>query len=343
MDRLFEVFAFEVPQRHIDGTHRADRNRAATVIHRAPIHLLPEPFGLQRVFTNQNFTQTTGHVVAERRVDNGFDDFRGCVSLADALQSILGSHAHERHVLATGGLLLDVFNSQDLADDLVDLHGNIRVCCSSRGNEAEALRKKSASLPRRLRSKGLAQHFDTLRHGDVRIFFPLKLQRHVTAVIHARQDFRDACVIQVERIPLAAAVIGLGLNEHSLRRYLLQFVVRILQKIPGVHQHAKPGRVDRIDNAINSPWLGVLMDTGNFLENPYDKLQEIAPKTVFVQAKTYYGGGEWYSLDLDYARIAKILSGVNYSGYVSLEFEGKENPDIAVPKSIEMLSKAFAS
>ena len=99
----------------------------------------------------------------------------------------------------------------------------------------------------------------------------------------------------------------------------------------------------RIVNVINSPWLGVLMDTGNFLENPYDKLQEIAPKTVFVQAKTYYGGGEWYSLDLDYARIAKILSGVNYSGYVSLEFEGKENPDIAVPKSIEMLSKTFAS
>src|SRR3989442_105383 len=77
----------------------------------------------------------------------------------------------------------------------------------------------------------------------------------------------------------------------------------------------------RIVNAINSPWLGVLMDTGNFLENPYDKLQEIAPKTVFVQAMTYYGGGEWYSLDLDYARIAKILSSVNYSGYVSLEFE----------------------
>ncbi len=29
----------------------------------------------------------------------------------------------------------------------------------------------------------------------------------------------------------------------------------------------------RIVNAINSPWLGVLMDTGNFLENPYDKLE----------------------------------------------------------------------
>lgn len=99
----------------------------------------------------------------------------------------------------------------------------------------------------------------------------------------------------------------------------------------------------RILNAIDSPWLGGLMDTGNFLENPYDKLKQIAPKTVFVQAKTYYGGGEWYTLDLDYKRIAGILRDANYTGYVSLELEGKENPDTAVPKSIEMLRKAFAS
>jgi L-ribulose-5-phosphate 3-epimerase len=97
----------------------------------------------------------------------------------------------------------------------------------------------------------------------------------------------------------------------------------------------------RIVNQIDSPWLGVLMDTGNFLENPYPQLQQIAPKTVFVQAKTYHGGGEWYSLDLDYRRVAKILNDVNYRGYVSLEFEGKEDPDVAVPKSLSMLRMAF--
>ena len=41
----------------------------------------------------------------------------------------------------------------------------------------------------------------------------------------------------------------------------------------------------RIIQALPSPWLGVLMDTGNFLEDPYPKLAQIAPKTVFVQAK----------------------------------------------------------
>ena len=98
----------------------------------------------------------------------------------------------------------------------------------------------------------------------------------------------------------------------------------------------------RIANAIKSPWLGVLMDTGNFLENPYEKLEKIAPKTTFVQAKTYYGGGEWYTLDLDYDRIAAILRKVGYSGYVSLEFEGKAPADEGVAKSVAMLRKAFA-
>jgi sugar phosphate isomerase/epimerase len=97
----------------------------------------------------------------------------------------------------------------------------------------------------------------------------------------------------------------------------------------------------RILNSIQSPWLGALMDTGNFLEDPYEKLKMIAPKTVYVQAKTYYGGGEWYTLDLDYKRIAKILADVNYTGYVGLEMEGKEDPDIAVPKSIALLREAF--
>ncbi len=97
----------------------------------------------------------------------------------------------------------------------------------------------------------------------------------------------------------------------------------------------------RIVNGISSPWFGALMDTGNFMEDPYDKLKMIAPKTVYAQAKTYYGGGEWYTLDLDYKRIAKILYDADYCGFVSLEFEGKEDPDIAVPKSIALLREAF--
>lgn len=102
----------------------------------------------------------------------------------------------------------------------------------------------------------------------------------------------------------------------------------------------------KILDSIDSPWLGALMDTGNFLFPPYkdaayDKLAQIAPKAVYVQAKTYPGGGEWYTLDIDYQRIARILAEAGYSGYVGLEMEGKENPYTAVPKSVAMLRKAL--
>jgi sugar phosphate isomerase/epimerase len=102
-----------------------------------------------------------------------------------------------------------------------------------------------------------------------------------------------------------------------------------------------PEGVQRILAGFNSPFIGALMDTGNFLEDPYDKLKAMAPKTVFVQAKTYNGGGLWYTLELDYSRIARILAEADYSGYVSLEMEGREPAETAVPKSIEVLRKAF--
>ena len=104
-----------------------------------------------------------------------------------------------------------------------------------------------------------------------------------------------------------------------------------------------PESLLRLVNALPSPWLGVLLDTGNFLENPYEKIRQVAPKTVFVQAKTYHGGGEWYTLDLDYRRIARILREAGYTGYVSLEMEGKEDPETAVPKSLALLRRAFGN
>jgi sugar phosphate isomerase/epimerase len=102
-----------------------------------------------------------------------------------------------------------------------------------------------------------------------------------------------------------------------------------------------PEGLMKIINAIDSAWLKVLLDTGNFLEDPYDKLDRCAAQAVFMQAKTYYGGGIWYTLDLDYGRIAKIMRKHNYHGYVSLEFEGHEDYRTALPKSLALLRKAF--
>jgi L-ribulose-5-phosphate 3-epimerase len=104
----------------------------------------------------------------------------------------------------------------------------------------------------------------------------------------------------------------------------------------------KVENVIRIHKAVNSPWLGVNLDTGNYPDDPYPGITTLAPYASIVQAKTYYGGGEWYTLDLDYKRIAGILRSAGFSGWVSLEMEGKESPATAVPKSYALLRDAFA-
>jgi sugar phosphate isomerase/epimerase len=98
----------------------------------------------------------------------------------------------------------------------------------------------------------------------------------------------------------------------------------------------------RIHRAVASPWLGINLDTGNYPGDPYPEIEKLAPVATIVQAKTYYGGGEWYTLDLDYKRIAGILRKANFGGWVSLEMEGKEDPATAVPKSLAVLREAFA-
>jgi L-ribulose-5-phosphate 3-epimerase len=98
----------------------------------------------------------------------------------------------------------------------------------------------------------------------------------------------------------------------------------------------------RIHKAVASPWLGINLDTGNYPGDPYPEIEKLAPAASIVQAKTYYGGGEWYTLDLDYKRIAGILRKANFRGWVSLEMEGKEDPATAVPKSLAVLREAFA-
>ena len=115
--------------------------------------------------------------------------------------------------------------------------------------------------------------------------------------------------------------------------------------IMGLENHwglgVTPEGVMKVVNEIDSPWLQVTLDTGNFLEDPYDRLAQLAPSTVLLQAKTYFGKGRWYTLDLDYARIAGIMKKANFKGYVSLEFEGLEDPLTAIPKSLELLRKHF--
>ena len=57
-----------------------------------------------------------------------------------------------------------------------------------------------------------------------------------------------------------------------------------------------PNSVVRIYKAVDLPWLGVNMDTGNYVGDPYEGMEVLAPHCTIVQAKTCHGGGVWYTL-----------------------------------------------
>ena len=102
--------------------------------------------------------------------------------------------------------------------------------------------------------------------------------------------------------------------------------------------------VMKIVNAIDSPWLSVTLDTGNFFDNREEQLAELAPHTCLIQAKTYYGGAKWPAFDqinIDYKSIGELMRKNDYKGYISLEFEGNEDANSAIPKSLELLRNSF--
>ena len=115
--------------------------------------------------------------------------------------------------------------------------------------------------------------------------------------------------------------------------------------VMGLENHWGLGRtaasVMRVVNAVDSPWLRTTLDTGNSLENQYTKYAALADDAVLVQAKTYFGGGIWHTLDIDYQRVAKILKAAKYKGFISVEFEGKEDWQTGVPKSLAMMRDVF--
>jgi L-ribulose-5-phosphate 3-epimerase len=145
-----------------------------------------------------------------------------------------------------------------------------------------------------------------------------------------------------------------GHTEDEAFKWVIDSLEKLLPRaeecgvVLGLENHWGLGRtadgVLKIVESIKSPWLQITLDTGNFLENSYEQMEKMASASVplaLVQAKTYYGGGRWYALDLDYARIAGILRKHHYRGWISLEFEGNEDAATGVGKSLEMLRKHF--
>jgi len=110
----------------------------------------------------------------------------------------------------------------------------------------------------------------------------------------------------------------------------------------GIENHggivAEADPLIEIVESIDSPWLGINLDTGNFhTDDPYGDLEKCAPYAVNVQLKVEIAPRGQSKSPSDLPRLVNILRKANYQGFVVLEYEAAEDPWRAIPKHIQTL------
>jgi sugar phosphate isomerase/epimerase len=103
-----------------------------------------------------------------------------------------------------------------------------------------------------------------------------------------------------------------------------------------------------IIRGVESPWFGVNLDTGNFKDvpDPYADLMKIAPYAVNVQVKieiTRKVDGKSKTEESDYRKLVQLLKAAGYTGWLALEYEGKEDPYSGIPKALDKMRNALAA
>ena len=94
--------------------------------------------------------------------------------------------------------------------------------------------------------------------------------------------------------------------------------------------------------AVDHPWFGVNLDSGNFkTEDPYQDLEKLAPYAVVTQFKSEIQPKGQPKQKADYNRLVSILRKANYSGYVILEYEAADEPLEAIPVELKAIGKSL--
>ena len=116
----------------------------------------------------------------------------------------------------------------------------------------------------------------------------------------------------------------------------------------GIENHggivAEAGEILDIVRAVQSPWIGINLDGGNFhSDDPYKDFAACAPYAVNVQLKADIQRRGQKAEPTDLKRQMQALREVNYQGYVALEYESAEDPWKAVPRLLRELRTLCAA
>jgi L-ribulose-5-phosphate 3-epimerase len=116
--------------------------------------------------------------------------------------------------------------------------------------------------------------------------------------------------------------------------------------ILGLENHGgitdKAENITQIVKQVNSPWVGINLDTANFKTRVYEQIEMIAPHAVNVQVKAMVRD-EKGPAPSDWDRVAGMLVANNYRGYLALEYEEKAPALTATPALFKKLRAVCAT
>lgn len=98
--------------------------------------------------------------------------------------------------------------------------------------------------------------------------------------------------------------------------------------------------VESILQEVRSPSLGLLLDTGNFLDG-MPSITRTASKAWHVHAKFTRPVADGRDTIVDHDAALRALREAGYAGCVSVEYEGEESGRTAVPRIISYLRRAI--
>lgn len=113
-------------------------------------------------------------------------------------------------------------------------------------------------------------------------------------------------------------------------------VILGLENHGGITLYAK--RIISIVEAVDHPFVGINLDTGNFHAKPYEQIESCVRYAVNSQFKVNLRYEDGRQEPCDWDRIVKMFADGGYRGYMALEYEAKEDPFKAVPRHLARLN-----
>jgi len=100
---------------------------------------------------------------------------------------------------------------------------------------------------------------------------------------------------------------------------------------------ARADSVIRIIEGVDSPWLRVNLDLGNYRESTYEDIAKTVPYAVHIHGKVSVSE----NIRVDYEKVKRILEDKGYNGFISIEYEEKEDPKVGVREFARYLLRLF--